>query len=106
LFPTPKKIDVVRTMQLTKKFFIYQIHATTDKEYLILRTAPLFLYKTQQDYFAERSRPSSAGIGRSAWGVIRAPWRACPDSLKSTIADCRKISTNLNLRYIADVREQ
>ena len=52
------------------------------------------------DYFAERSRPSSAGIGRSAWGVIRAPWRASPDSLKSTIADWinpKKFSINVKL---------
>ena len=60
-----------------------------------LNSLPLYLYRTRHDYFAERSRPSSAGIGRSAWGVIRAPWRVSPDSLKSTIADCIKISINL-----------
>ena len=48
------------------------------------------LLQNTHNYFAERSRPSSAGIGRSAWGVIRAPWRASPDSLKSTTADCTK----------------
>ena len=47
-----------------------------------------FIFEYGAPFYKDKSRPSRAGIGRSAWGVIRAPCRVSPESLKSTMADC------------------